>query len=47
MTNLILIVVLLLILGGAALYVYTGKKRGTNCIGCPHAKSCNKRDCDR
>ena len=43
MENLILIAVLLLIVGGAGLYIYKSKKRGDACVGCPHAKSCGSK----
>ena len=42
MTNLIALLVLLIILGGAAWYLYREKKRGAACIGCPYAKTCAK-----
>jgi len=45
MTNLIVILVILAIVGGAAWYVYKAKKRGAACIGCPHAKSCSSKGC--
>ena len=41
--NIILIVVLVLILGGAALYIVRAKRRGQRCIGCHgcnHAEGC-------
>ena len=44
-TDLILIAVLLLIIGGAAFYVYRAKKRGQTCVGCPHAKTCGSQQC--
>ena len=40
MENVILIVIILAILGGAAFYIYKAKKSGAKCIGCPQAKSC-------
>ena len=40
MTNVIVILVLLAVLGAAAGYVYRAKKRGEKCVGCPHAKQC-------
>jgi len=43
--NLIVIAVLLLIVGAIALYLYKAKKRGTTCIGCPHAKTCKSHLC--
>ena len=39
--NIILIVVLVLILGGAALYIVRAKRRGQHCIGCPDASRCS------
>lgn len=41
METLIVAVVLVLILGGAALYVYKAKKRGVKCIGCPDGTTCS------
>ncbi len=35
MTDLIAVVILAVIIGAAALYVYKAKKRGVKCIGCP------------
>ncbi len=40
MDNLIILAVVILIVGAACAYIYREKKRGTPCIGCPHAKSC-------
>lgn len=40
MTNIILIGILVLIIGGAAAYIRRAKKAGVKCIGCPHGKSC-------
>jgi len=39
MTDLILILALLLILGAAAGYIWKSKKSGKKCIGCPYAGS--------
>ena len=41
MTDLIVILALLLIVGGAGVCVYRAKKAGQKCIGCPHAKGCS------
>ena len=47
MTDVILVILLLLILGGAGCYIYRAKKRGQKCIGCPYAGkegcSCSKK----
>lgn len=45
MTDVIVILVLLFIVGGAGFYIWRVKKRGDNCIGCPHAKECRKSSC--
>ena len=36
----LLIAVLVLIIGGAVVYIVKAKKRGVKCIGCPNAGSC-------
>lgn len=47
MVDFIIIVALVLILGGAGLYIYKAKKSGKKCIGCPYAGtegcSCSKK----
>ena len=40
MTDIIIIAILAVILGGAARYIYKAKKSGAKCIGCPAANSC-------
>ena len=40
METLIVSVILVLIIGGAAVYVYRSKKRGVKCIGCPSGGKC-------
>ena len=40
MTNFVLAVVLLSIVGVAITYIVKEKKKGTVCIGCPHAGTC-------
>ena len=40
MQTLIAIVLLALILGGAALYVIRAKKNGRKCVGCPYGGKC-------
>lgn len=37
----IMIAVIVLIVGGAALYIYKAKKSGRKCIGCPDSSSCS------
>ena len=41
MENFIIAGILVLILGGAGMYVYKAKKRGVKCIGCPAGGSCS------
>ena len=41
MENIIVVALLILILGGAALYIYKAKKRGVKCIGCPSGATCS------
>lgn len=43
MENVILILVLALILGGAVAYIIRAKRRGVKCIGCPMGASCAKK----
>lgn len=41
MEDIILLVILALILGGASWYVYKAKKSGRKCIGCPDSGTCS------
>ena len=47
MTDILIILTVLLIVGGAGFYVWRAKKRGQKCIGCPYAGkagcSCGKK----
>jgi len=36
MGNIIVSIILIVIIGGAASYIYNAKKSGVKCIGCPH-----------
>lgn len=45
MTDIIVVFVLLLVAGGAGLYLFRAKKRGEKCIGCPYAKQCGRKEC--
>ena len=44
MTDVLIILILLAIVGGAGAYVYKAKKSGKKCIGCP-AGSCSTSSC--
>ncbi len=41
MTNIIIVLVVVVILGLAISYIIREKKSGSKCVGCPHGKSCN------
>jgi len=41
-----LVIILLLIAGGAGLYLYKAKRKGEHCIGCPYAKQCGSKSCN-
>ena len=41
MIDIIIIAVIAVIVGLAALYVYKAKKNGKKCIGCPDSASCH------
>ena len=45
MTDLIVILIIAAIVGGAAFYIYRSKKNGKKCIGCPYAGGCPKSSC--
>ncbi|MBE7016021.1 MAG: FeoB-associated Cys-rich membrane protein [Ruminococcaceae bacterium] len=42
MTDIILTLVILIVLGIAGGYIYKEKKKGSHCIGCPHSGKCQK-----
>ena len=41
MIDVIAALVLMVVLGLAARYIFLAKKSGAKCIGCPHAKECS------
>ncbi|MBQ4093518.1 MAG: FeoB-associated Cys-rich membrane protein [Oscillospiraceae bacterium] len=43
LTDIIIILVLLALVGGIALYLRRQKKKGVQCVGCPYAQSCAAR----
>lgn len=43
MENFIIIAIVLVIVGLAALYIIRAKKKGNKCIGCPYGNSCNSK----
>ncbi len=42
MDSIIIVAILVVIVGLAALYVYKAKKSGKKCIGCPDSSTCGK-----
>ena len=40
-TDIIVLVVVALVIGGASFYIIRAKKKGQKCIGCPYAKNCS------
>ncbi|MCR5331799.1 MAG: FeoB-associated Cys-rich membrane protein [Lachnospiraceae bacterium] len=42
--NIVIIIILLAMIGGACVYIHKEKKKGRHCIGCPYAASCPKKD---
>ena len=44
MKDIIIIVIIAVIVGLAAWYVYKAKKNGKKCIGCPEGCSCSARN---
>ena len=45
MKNIILIVVLLALVGGALWYIHRERSRGKKCIGCPYSGNCPSHSC--
>ena len=41
MADFVIGIILLIIIGGAVLYIVKAKKRGVKCIGCPAAGQCS------
>lgn len=41
MIDILIIAILAVIVGGAALYIRKARKNGTKCIGCPQARNCS------
>ena len=45
MTDLLIVVIMAAIVAMAGTYVYKAKKLGQTCIGCPHSKTCGRKNC--
>lgn len=46
--EIIAIIAIVLIVGGAIFYIVREKKKGRKCIGCPYADSCSSKcNCNR
>ena len=41
----IALALIVVILGGALLYIFRAKKKGTQCIGCPSSGTCSAKGC--
>lgn len=46
MENAIIIAILVVLIGGAILYIVKAKKNGVKCIGCSSGGSCSSASCD-
>ena len=42
MVDIIAAIIILLLFGGASIYIYREKKKDSHCIGCPMAGKCSK-----
>ena len=40
-TDIIAIILIALIVGGASFYIIRAKRRGQKCVGCPYSKQCS------
>lgn len=45
MSNIIIVIIVLAMVGSALGYIIKQKKNGAKCIGCPHAKDCGSQGC--
>lgn len=45
LTEIISVIFIILIIGGAGVYILKAKKRGQKCIGCPYSKQCGDKCC--
>lgn len=41
--DIVILVVVAVIIGAAAFYIYRAKKKGKKCIGCPYCDSCSSK----
>ena len=46
MTDIIIIGILLIVVGGAVFYIVKAKKNGAKCVGCPASGTCGKKCCN-
>jgi len=40
LTDIVVLIVIVLTVGGAIAYIVRAKRRGQKCVGCPYAKEC-------
>lgn len=45
MSDIIVIIIVLVLVGSALGYIINQKRRGAKCIGCPHSKECGSKSC--
>jgi len=45
MTNIIVIIVIIAILAGASAKIFSEKKKGAKCVGCPYSQVSNSSGC--
>ena len=41
-SDIIVVAVIVLVIGGAVAYILREKKRGKKCVGCPYGNSCSE-----
>ena len=41
LTDIIVLLIIALVVGGASFYIIRAKRRGQRCIGCPDSKPCS------
>jgi hypothetical protein len=42
-TDIIVLIIVALAIGGASFYIIRAKKKGQKCVGCPYAKDCSSK----
>ncbi len=47
MENVIVVLILVAIVLGIIWYLVRAKRKGEKCIGCPYAKNCSEKSCNK